>query len=228
MVVVLFKINHVSTVIPINHPKIVMYLQGLASKYDERVLNAMEAYGHKRGFPIIDRLCGAMIHLLTLSIGAKRVFELGSGFGYSAYWFSKAVGPQGKVWCTDGDPENQSLAERYLKKAKLWNRIAFAVGDAVTNLKRTQGTFDIVYNDIDKHGYPAAWEAAKNRIRPGGLYICDNTLWSGRVAEKKVEDDIYPGWTEAIRDHNRRIYADKNFDATLIPLRDGVLVARRR
>ncbi|HEX5036168.1 MAG TPA: O-methyltransferase [bacterium] len=215
--------------VPVNHPEITRYLTGLASKYDEPVVNAMEAYGHKRGFPIIDRLCGAMIHLLALSVGAKKVFELGSGFGYSAYWFSKAVGLKGKIWCTDGDPENRDRAEAYLKKAGFWKRVNFGVGDAVTQLNQTPGAFDIVYNDIDKHGYPAAWEAAKTRIRPGGLYICDNTLWSGRVAEKKVkEPDYFKGWTAAIKDHNKRIYKDKNFDATLIPLRDGVLVARRK
>jgi predicted O-methyltransferase YrrM len=215
--------------IPINNPAITKYLEGLASKYDEPVLNAMEAYGHKRGFPIIDRLCGAMIHLLALSIGAKRIFELGSGFGYSAYWFAKAAGPKGKLWCTDGDPANRDLAERYLGKARLWNRVTFLVGDAVSSLKKTPGAFDIVYNDINKPGYPAAWEASKKRLRPGGLYICDNTLWSGRVAEKKVkEPDYFKGWTAAIKDHNRRVFADQNFDVTLIPLRDGVLVARRK
>lgn len=214
--------------IPINDPRITKYLIQLASRYDEPVLKDMESYGHKHGFPIIDRLCGAMIHLFALSIGAKRVFELGSGYGYSAYWFAKAVGPKGKVYCTDGDPKNRNLAQKYLSKAKLWNRIHFLVGDAVTQLNQTKGTFDIVYNDIDKDGYPEAWEAAKKRIRPGGLYICDNTLWSGRVAEKKVKDDIYPGWTEAIRDHNERIYRDKSFDVTLLPLRDGVIVARRK
>lgn len=214
--------------IPVNDPAITKYLEGLAAKYDEAVLNEMEAYGRRNEFPIIDRLCGAMIHLLALSIGAKRVFELGSGFGYSAYWFSMAAGPKGKIWCTDGDAKNKKLAEKYLSEAGFRGRVEFLVGDAVSSLMQTSGTFDIVYNDIDKHGYPQAWEAAKERIRPGGLYICDNTLWSGRVAEKKVMDDIYPGWTEAIKDHNKRVFADKNFDATLIPLRDGVLVARRK
>jgi predicted O-methyltransferase YrrM len=215
--------------IPINHPTLTKYLEGLASKYDEPVLNAMEAYGHKRGFPIIDRLCGSMIHLLALSVGARKVFELGSGFGYSAYWFSKAVGPKGRIWCTDGDPTNRELARKYLKQASLERRTTFLVGDAVTHLNETKGTFDVVYNDIDKCGYPAAWEAAKKRIRPGGLYLCDNTLWSGQVMEKKVkEPDYFKGWTDAIKDHNERVYKDKNFDATLIPLRDGVLVARRK
>lgn len=208
-------------------PRIDDYLFKLASRYDEPVLNEMEAFGRKHDFPIIDRLVGAMVHLFALSIGAKKVFELGSGFGYSAYWFAKAVGPEGKVWCTDGDAKNKKKAEDFLTPADLWGRIEFLVGDAVSGLNRTPGEFDIVYNDIDKDAYPAAWEVAKNRIRPGGLYICDNTIWSGRVAGIKKKD-LYPGWTEAIHRHNDMIYADEDFDVTLIPLRDGVLVARRK
>lgn len=214
--------------IPITSPAIEDYLFKLAAKYDEPVLKAMESYGHKHRFPIIDRLVGAMIHLLALTSGAKRIFELGSGFGYSAYWFSKAVGPQGKVYCTDGDEKNKKLAKDFLTKAGLWGRIEFLVGDAVRQLKKNDGLFDIIYCDIDKHGYPDAWEAAKNRIRPGGLYIADNCLWFGRVVEKVVTDDVAPGWTEAIREHNDRIYTDKNFDVTLVPIRDGVIVARRK
>ena len=213
--------------IPITNPAIEDYLFRLASRCDEPVLNAMEEYGHRRRFPIIDRLVGAMIHLLALSIGARQVFELGSGYGYSAYWFGRAVGPAGKVWCTDGDEKNKKLAADFLTKAGLWERIEFLVGDAVRSFKKTGGAFDIVYNDIDKPGYPEAWQAAKERIRPGGLYIADNTLWSGRVTEAKVTDDVAPGWTEAIQRHNELVYADKNFDVTLVPLRDGVIVARR-
>ena len=178
--------------IPITNPAIEDYLFKLASRYDEPVLKAMEAYGHKHQFPIIDRLVGAMIHLLAQSIGAKRIFELGSGFGYSAYWFARAVGAKGKVFCTDGDERNKKLAKDFLTKAGLWDQIEFLVGDAVRSLKKTDGQFDIIYNDIDKHGYPEAWEAAKGRIRPGGLYIADNCLWFGRVTEKKVTDDVAP------------------------------------
>lgn len=214
--------------IPITNPAIEDYLFRLAARYDEPVVTAMEAFGRKHRFPIIDRLVGAMIHLLALSTGAKRIFELGSGFGYSAYWFAKAAGPGGKVICTDGSEKNEKLARDFLTKAGLWGRIEFLVGDAVRSLKKAPGEFDIVYCDIDKGGYPDAWEAAKGKIRPGGLYIADNCLWFGRVTEKKVTDDVAPGWTEAIREHNERIYSDKNFDATLIPLRDGVMVARRK
>ena len=91
-------------------------------------------------------------------------------------------------------------------------------------MRRTPGEFDIVYNDIDKQDYPEAWQLARERVRPGGLYICDNVLWSGRVAEADNESAS----TQAIRRHNELVYADPTFDTCLIPTRDGVLVARRQ
>src|SRR5207237_704913 len=83
------------------------------------------------------------------------------------------------------------------------------VGDAVTAFNGVEGDWDIVYCDIDKHGYPEAWEAARDRVKIGGMYICDNVLWSGRVAEDKPKDDVREGWTEAIKKHNAMIAADE-------------------
>lgn len=214
--------------IPITTPEIESYLFKLASKYDEPVLKEMEEYGHANQFPIIDRLVGSLIRVLAASAKAKTVFELGSGFGYSAYWFSQAVGSEGRIICTDGDAKNKEKAKDYLTRVGFWQKIDFRVGEAVSTLQQEKGPFDIIYNDINKGDYPQAWNVAKERVRPGGLYIADNCLWFGRVAEEKVTDDIHPGWTEAIREHNDLIYADSNFEATLIPLRDGVMVARRK
>ena len=135
-------------------------------------------------------------------MGAKRVFELGSGFGYSAYWFARAVGPSGEVHGTDGDAANERKALDYLWRAGLAERIRWHVGDASPTSCAAPGEFDVVYNDIDKDGYPAAWTAARERIRVGGLYVCDNVLWSGRVAFQD-RDDPRPVYTEAILEHNR-------------------------
>jgi predicted O-methyltransferase YrrM len=85
-------------------PRVEDYMRSLLVRYDEPVLLEMEAEGKERQFPIIGRLVGVMVELLARSVGASRVFELGSGFGYSAYWFARAVGPGGEVHCTDGDP----------------------------------------------------------------------------------------------------------------------------
>jgi len=209
------------------HEDVERYMRTLQARHDEPVLLAMEKEAEERGFPIIGRLVGVTIEVLARAIGARRVFELGSGYGYSAFWFSRAVGEAGEVHCTDGDPENEKKAADYLGRAGLWNRVRYHVGDAVDTLSAIEGEFDIVYDDIDKHGYPDAWRAARNRVRVGGLYICDNVLWSGRVTEEKPADDVRPGWTEAIKEHNALIAADTDYLSTIVPTRDGVMVALR-
>jgi caffeoyl-CoA O-methyltransferase len=208
-------------------PRIEDYLRELASSDDEPVLLEMEGLAAERGFPIIGRLCGRVLELLALSIGARRVFELGSGFGYSAYWFSRAVGPDGEVHLTDTDPDNEASALDFLKRAGLDGPINYHVSDALEALEQTSGEFDIVYCDIDKGDYPRAWAAGRERVRPGGLYVSDNMLWSGRVAGVSDEDDVRPGWTEAIDATNRAIEADPDFRSVIVPLRDGVIAALR-
>src|ERR671914_2423212 len=99
------------------------YLRKLASSDDEPVLLEMEQLATERGFPIIDRLCGRLLELFALCVGARRVFELGSGFGYSAYWFSRAVGPEGEIHLTDTDPDNEAAALDFLKRAGLGDPI---------------------------------------------------------------------------------------------------------
>ena len=209
------------------NPDVERYMRTLQARHDEPVLLEMEKEAEERDFPIVDRLVGVTLELLARAIGARRVFELGSGYGYSAYWFSKAVGPDGEVHLTDGDPQNEKKAVDYLGRAGLDGPIRFHVGEAVESLGQADGEFDIVYCDIDKGDYPKAWEAARERIRIGGLYVCDNVLWSGRVAQEAPEDDTRPEWTEAIREHNRMIAEDERYLSSIVPTRDGVMVALR-
>lgn len=208
-------------------PRIEDYMRSLLGRYDEPVLLQMEAEGKERGFPIIGRLVGVTVELLARSVGAKRVFELGSGFGYSAYWFSRAVGPDGEVHGTDGDGENETKALDYLSRAGLERPIRWHFGDAVTNLNAVDGAFDVVYNDIDKLGYPDAWRAASERVRVGGLYVCDNVLWSGAVADPGGNHGRDAETTNAILEHNRMVAEDERYVSTIVPTRDGVFVALR-
>ena len=202
-------------------------MRSLLERYEEPVLLEMEAEGKERGFPIIGRLVGVTVELLARSVGAERVFELGSGFGYSAYWFARAVGPGGEVHCTDGDPENETKALDYLSRAGLHAPVRWHVGDAVTNLNAVEGEFDVVYNDIDKFGYPDAWRAARERIRVGGLYLCDNVLWSGAVADPAGNHGRDAATTNSILEHNRMVAEDERYISTIVPTRDGVFVALR-
>jgi caffeoyl-CoA O-methyltransferase len=206
-------------------PRIETYTASLHSRYDEPVLLEMEAEARELGFPIVGRNVGVTLWMLAASIGARRVFELGSGFGYSAYWFARATDAEGEIYLTDGDAANERKASGYLERAGVWDRITYHVGDALTSFAAVDGDFDIVYDDIDKHGYPDAWRAARDRVRVGGLYICDNTLWYGRVPPDGETPD---GVTEAIREHNSMVAADERYVTTILPIRDGVLVALRR
>ncbi len=160
--------------------------------------------------------------MLARSVGARRVIELGSGFGYSGYWHARAVAADGELHLTDGDPENERKAEDYLGRAGLWDRVSYHVGDAVTSLNGLDGEFDVVYDDIDKEGYPGAWRAASERIRIGGLYVCDNVLWSGRILDGDPDEQ-----TRAILEHNQLIADDERYVSTIVPTRDGVMVAVR-
>lgn len=203
------------------------YIRGLLAGHDEPVLVEMEKEAEESGFPAIGRMAGVVLEILARSIGATRVFELGSGYGYSGYWFSRAIGHDGELHLTDGDPENERKAADYLGRAGLGKIVSFHVGDALESFASVEGDFDIVFCDINKDQYPAAWAAARERIRPGGLYICDNTLrWGSAAVIEERNDDDGPR-IAAVRSHNEAIANDPDYLATILPIRDGVLVARR-
>jgi caffeoyl-CoA O-methyltransferase len=199
------------------------YMRTLADPFDDEVLLEMEALAAEQKFPIVERLVGATLEMLARSINARWVFELGSGFGYSAWWFARAVGPEGEVTLTDGEPRNAVLAKDFLVRSGLADRCEFFTVDAITALVAIGGEYDIVYCDIDKTEYPAAFAAAAERVRVGGLYICDNVLWSGKVADEENDE----AETEAIRLHNEMVYSDPRFLTTINPIRDGLMVALR-
>jgi len=203
------------------------YLTGLAEvEHSDPVLTEMEERAKEHDFPIVGRATGRYLELAARSVGARRVMELGSGYGYSAYWFARAVGEGGSVICTDGNPDNAAQAEDYLTRAGLGDRVTFHVGDALTRFAQQSGEFDVVYCDVDKLGYPDCWRAARERIRVGGLWLCDNVVWSGHVATGTDRDGL-EGWTAAIREHNALIAEDDRYVGSIVPIRDGVMAALR-
>src|SRR5437868_2356253 len=154
-----------AVLVPVN-PEIERYMRSLVSQTDHPVLTEMEAVAKENNFPIVGRLVGIFLETLAKTVNAARIFEFGSGYGYSAYWFAKAVGTNGQVICSDGDPSNKEKAEQYLKSADLWDRVDFRSGLAQEIFGQTGGLFDICYNDVDKGDYPQVWQMAKERIRP--------------------------------------------------------------
>ncbi len=190
----------------------------------ERVVEKMESYARKRNVPIIGPACGRLLYQLARLVRARRVFEMGSAIGYSTLWLARAVGPHGKVFYTDSDPENVRRARAYLGRAGLAPRVRFLIGDALALLESTRGQFDLIFNDVGKTQYPKVFRLALTRVRLGGLFITDNVLWSGRVARPVARDDLN---TRAIQKFNRLIYRSPKLFTTLVPLRDGFAVCQR-
>jgi caffeoyl-CoA O-methyltransferase len=199
----------------------------LLARYDEPVLLDMEREAEERNFPAIGRTVGVAVEILARSIGARRVFELGSGFGYSAYWFARAVGDGGEVQLTEFDESNIGKARDYLRRAGLADRCAFHTGDALEAFGAATGEFDVVFCDIDKHEYPKAWQTARDRIRIGGLWICDNSLAIGSGTVLDTLDGRAGEMIEGMRRHNELVSADDGYLATILPIRDGVMTALR-
>jgi predicted O-methyltransferase YrrM len=158
---------------------------------------------------------------LVMISGAKRIFELGSAIGYSTIWLARAAGPGAEVHYTDGSSENAREAHSYIERAGVAASIHIHVGDALSVLSQTPGEFDFIFNDVDKEGYPSVLQAVPPRLKRGGIFATDNTLWSERVLNPGEASD------RAIVDFNRKLYESSQFFTTLLPLRDGLSVAIR-
>ena len=196
------------------------YIYDLLPPRDE-VLTEMEKEAAQRDVPIVGPAVGRLFYLLARISGAKTVFEMGSAIGYSTLWWARGVGEQGRVIYTDGDPKNVQKARDYLQRAGVAERVTFKTGDALEILSEQKpGSLDVIFNDVDKEDYPRAFRVAVPRLRSGGLFVTDNVLWSGKVAQKNPDAD-----TKAILEFNRLLYASKDLFPTIIPLRDGVAVA---
>lgn len=199
------------------------YLYSLLPKRDE-VLEEMEGYATRHDVPIVGPAVARVLQQLALTINAKTVFELGSAIGYSTIWWARAVGEQGRVIYTDGDPKNAQRARGYFERAGVADRITLHTGDALEFLSEQKEEFDLIFNDVDKEDYPRVLRLVSTRLRRGGLFITDNVLWSGRVAEKNPKD----AHTKAILEFNRSLYNSPDFFTTILPIRDGLAVALRK
>jgi caffeoyl-CoA O-methyltransferase len=199
------------------------YLYSMLPKRDE-VLAEMEDYATEHKVPIVGPAVARVLQQLAVMINARTVFELGSAIGYSTIWWAQAVGDKGRVVYTDGDSKNAERARGYFQRAGVSDRISLHTGDALEFLSEQKEQFDIIFNDVDKEDYPRVLRLVAPRLRKGGLFITDNVLWSGRVAEKNPKD----ARTRAILEFNRKLYDANEFYTTILPIRDGLAVALKK
>lgn len=199
------------------------YIYSMLPKRDD-VLAEMEDYATKHNVPIVGPAVARVLQQLAMMIGARMVFELGSAIGYSTIWWAQAVGEKGRVIYTDGDSKNAERARGYFSRAGVSNRVQLHVGDALEFLSEQKQAFDVIFNDVDKEDYPRVLRLVAPRLRKGGLFVTDNVLWSGRVAEKNPTD----ARTRAILEFNRKLYDSPEFYTTILPIRDGLAVAVKK
>ena len=219
------------------HPSIDDYLLGIIPERDE-VLTEMEAHARANRFPIVGPLVGRVLHQLVLITNPTRIFEMGSGFGYSAYWMAKALRqPEAGIICTDGSQENANRAAGYLARGGIADRIDYRVGNALEIIDETEGEFDIIYNDIDKDGYPEAFRKAIHGLEVVGCL--SRTICCGVDGLSNRKPKVNPQaldereqWfnkaTVGVKEVTRLLYSSPDVFTTIIPLRDGVSVAVKR
>ncbi len=189
----------------------------------EPEMQEMEKYAEKTDFPIIGPAAGYYCYQIARMIKAKSVFEMGSGYGYSTAWFAKAVKENsgGVVHHVVWDAKLSEMARGHLSQLGFDGLIQYQVAEAVETLRGTSGSFDLIFNDINKEAYSASLPLIKEKLRSGGVLIIDNILWSGRIFDKKNKSEA----TEGVREFTKMITHDPDWIVSLAPVRDGMIVA---
>lgn len=192
----------------------------------EPEMQIMEEYARRTDFPIIGPAAGYACYQIARIINAKSVFEMGSGYGYSTAWFARAVKENGGgvvhhvVW----DAKLSEMARGHLSRLGYDSLVQYHVAEAIQTLRGMEGQHDLIFNDIDKEAYPESLSLIKARLRPRGVLIIDNMLWSGRVYDASNQEKS----TLAIRRFTREITSDPDWIVSLTPVRDGMIIAYKK
>ena len=187
----------------------------------DAILQEMEGLAEARHFPIVGPIVGHFLEQLARLIGAQRILELGAGFGYSTYWFARALPAEGRIDAIERSADNVQLGQEWLRRGGLAHKVKFILGDALQLIQNLDGPFDLIFVDVDKEQYPVSLPLTLPRLRRGGLLVTDNMLWSGRVVATNPSESS----TRAIQKYTRLLYETPNLHTTLLPLRDGLSVS---
>jgi caffeoyl-CoA O-methyltransferase len=169
---------------------------------------------------------GAFLTLFARAIGARRAVEVGTFTGYSSLCIARGLAAGGRLLTCDTSAEWTAVARRHWQKAGVAERIELRLGPAAETLRAlpAEPVFDLGFIDADKGGYPVYYEEILARLRPGGVILVDNTLWTGRVADPTAQDEM----TVAIRRFNDLVAADPRVECVMLPIADGLTLLRKR
>ena len=196
------------------------YLYRIAQPRD-LLLQKMEDEADTGAVPIIGPLVGRLLYNIARSSQSKNVLEIGTAIGYSGIWLGRAVAPfKGTVTTIDRDPERVKRAEKNIAEAKLQKTIKVIEGDALKIMPALKDEYDLVFLDSDKNIYVDAFKLSVKKLRKGGLFVADNTLWGGDVA-KGGKSDL----TQTMIKFNKEVSEYPGLSTVIVPLRDGVLVS---
>jgi len=200
----------------------------------DEILREMDARADDEGFPTVGPAVGGWLGLLARAVDARRVFEFGSGFGYSAYWFARALPDDGEVVLTEIDADELADARDYFERGGLTGKARFEHGDAIEIVEDHDGPFDAVLIDNEKTRYVEAFEAVRGKVSPGGMVFADNAMTAGIVDFEGVlamVEDEDPGnvseSTRGIGEYIRHVRGDPDFETGVLPLGEGVAVSLR-
>lgn len=202
----------------------------LSSAEPEPPLQEMAAHGEERNFPTIGPAAGRALRLTAQLVDAQRIFEFGSGFGYSAAWFLGALPDAGEIVLTDYEEENLAEAEGFLDRLPHEAAVHYEPGDAMQTFDRYDGPFDVILIDHDKAQYVAALQKALQQVRPGGIVIADNML-AGPTSPGDVraglEGAAVEDATEGIVAYLEFVRDETALSSALLPLGEGQLISRK-
>jgi caffeoyl-CoA O-methyltransferase len=212
----------------ITPPRIAEYLTGLRREPNP-VLSQVDREGRAEGLPLVHADTGALLHALALAAGAQRILEIGTAIGYSALWLASALPADGMMITMEMSAERAERARANLTAAELDDRVSVMVGDASKFLHKVSGPFDVIFQDSDKNLYSPMLDRLVALLRPGGLLLTDNVLWSGEVIPGYVASPKHDAAeTEAIAAYNRRLADDPRLFTTFVQVGDGLSISVKR
>ena len=167
---------------------------------------------------------GRILSMFSHMLKPKNVLEIGTYTGYSAICFAEGMQPDGKLVTIDINNELETMATSYSEKSGYENQIDMRVGNAIDIIPTLDMKFDLVFIDADKHNYSNYYDLVIDKVNQGGFIIADNVLWSGKVLTDEVNTDTD---TKALDEYNKKINSDPRVENMLMPVRDGLMVARK-
>ncbi len=169
-------------------------------------------------------LQGRLLSLLSSLLKPKRILEIGTYTGYSALCLAEGLPDDGKLITIDVNEELQARVQGYFNDSSYKGQIEYHIGDATELIPTLSDTWDLVFIDADKKNYLNYYDLVIERMNPGGIILADNILWSGKVIDEEAQDRE----TVLLRQYNERIHADERVENILLPIRDGIMVARKK